>query len=271
MNLNRRIIRIIGLGSASILLLGLNSSFVSANTYQTSHRINKPYLRVRSINKVYTLDYLNQQFQEKFFNIENIHESIASMLGAKDAEAKKKAEEEAKKKADEEAAKKKADEEAKKKADEEAAKKKAEEEAAKQAQSSQNSQAVVTTTITTTTSNDASSDQPVQVATQPATYAVSQEQAASSKLYSLDDFMYLGIINWNGYKFSYYSQSVLPGLGLSIPGRHVNDDGYVVDGDGYIVLANDSPIGTVIPTPFGAPGKVYDRGTYGNHYDVYVR
>ena len=28
---------------------------------------------------------------------------------------------------------------------------------------------------------------------------------------------------------------------------------------------------TDAPTPFGAPGKVYDRGSGGNHLDVYVR
>lgn len=93
----------------------------------------------------------------------------------------------------------------------------------------------------------------------------------SPLLYTLDTFLFSGVINWGGYHFTYYSQSVLPGGGLSIPGRHINAMGYVADGDGYIVLANDAPIGTVINTPFGAPGKVYDRGTYGNHFDVYVR
>ena len=78
-------------------------------------------------------------------------------------------------------------------------------------------------------------------------------------------------MNWGGYKFTYYSQSVLPGGGLSIPGRHINADGYVSDGDGYIVLASSAPKGSVINTPFGYQGKVYDRGTVGNHYDVYIR
>lgn len=90
-------------------------------------------------------------------------------------------------------------------------------------------------------------------------------------LYSLRDLRFHGVINWGGYKFTYYSQSVLPGGGLRIPGRHVNESGYVADADGYIVLANSAPIGTIIPTPFGYYGKVYDRGTYGNHFDVYTR
>lgn len=88
--------------------------------------------------------------------------------------------------------------------------------------------------------------------------------------YSLAALRRAGVVHWGGYKFTYYSQKVLPGGGLRIPGRHVNANGYVADADGYIVLANDAPKGTVINTPFGGPGKVYDRGTRGNHFDVYT-
>lgn len=95
--------------------------------------------------------------------------------------------------------------------------------------------------------------------------------ASSTGQYSLSALQRAGVVNWSGYKFTYYSQQVLPGGGLRIPGRHVNAGGYVADADGYIVLANDAPKGTVINTPFGAPGKVYDRGTRGNHFDVYTR
>lgn len=96
-------------------------------------------------------------------------------------------------------------------------------------------------------------------------------RAATTKLYSLPQFMSAGVINWQGYKFTYYSQQVLPGGGLVIPGRHVNKDGYVSDKDGYIVLAGSAPKGTVYDTPFGYKGKIYDRGTVGNHLDVYIR
>ncbi len=96
-------------------------------------------------------------------------------------------------------------------------------------------------------------------------------QTPTEKLYSLQQFMFSGVVNWGGYKFTYYSQSVLPGGGLVIPGRHVNRDGYVADKDGYIVLAGSAPKGTVYETPFGYKGKIYDRGTYGNHLDVYIR
>ena len=99
----------------------------------------------------------------------------------------------------------------------------------------------------------------------------SSAPASSSAEYTLAAFKRAGVVNWGGYKFTYYSQSVLPGGGLSIPGRHINADGYVSDGDGYIVLASSAPKGSVINTPFGYQGKVYDRGTVGNHYDVYIR
>lgn len=93
----------------------------------------------------------------------------------------------------------------------------------------------------------------------------------TDSLFTLRDLQFRGIINWGGMKFTYYSQQVLPGGGLRIPGRHVNAGGFVSDGDGYIVIANSAPLGTVISTPFGYPGKVYDRGTAGNHMDVYTR
>lgn len=89
--------------------------------------------------------------------------------------------------------------------------------------------------------------------------------------YTLEEFMFTGSVNWGGHKFTFYSQQVLPGSGLQIPGRHVNEGGYVSDEDGYIVLAGDAPKGTVYETPFGYEGKIYDRGTVGNHLDVYIR
>lgn len=100
---------------------------------------------------------------------------------------------------------------------------------------------------------------------------VASAATSSAALYSLSDLQYHGVIYWGGYKYTYYSQSVLPGGGLSIPGRHVNASGYVSDGDGYIVIASSLPKGTVVPTPFGYMGKVYDAGTYGNHLDVYTQ
>lgn len=96
-------------------------------------------------------------------------------------------------------------------------------------------------------------------------------RVAPAAEYTLSQFMSAGVVNWGGYKFTYYSESVLPGGGLAIPGRHVSPEGYVCDADGYIVLAGSADKGTVYDTPFGAQGKIYDRGTTGNHLDVYVR
>lgn len=105
----------------------------------------------------------------------------------------------------------------------------------------------------------------------PTQQVQTQSAPVSSASISLNQFLFQGVVYSGGYKFTYYSQSVLPGGGLVIPGRHVNAAGYVSDGDGYIVAAGSMAKGTVIPTPFGAPAKIYDRGTYGNHIDIYIR
>lgn len=150
-------------------------------------------------------------------------------------------------KRDEEEKAKKAEEEriAKEKAEEEAKAKKAEEERIAKEKAEQEAQA-------------------------QQTYSGSSVSNSGVKI-SLSQFMFDGVVYSGGFKFTYYSQSVLPGGGLSIPGRHVNADGFVSDGDGYIVLAGSAPLGTVYDTPFGYKGKIYDRGTYGNHLDVYVQ
>ena len=98
------------------------------------------------------------------------------------------------------------------------------------------------------------------------TYATS-----SSVLYSANKFKNIGVIYWNGWKWTWYSQRVLPGGGLRIPGRHVDNNGYVCDGSNYICLASSTlPYGTVINTPFGKQGKIYDTGCATDTIDVYV-
>lgn len=83
------------------------------------------------------------------------------------------------------------------------------------------------------------------------------------------EFRKAGVIYYNGYKFTYYSEKVLPGKGLNIPGRHSDGD-FVRDGDGYICVASsDLPKGTVVDTPFGK-GKVYDTGCPSGTIDIYV-
>ena len=77
---------------------------------------------------------------------------------------------------------------------------------------------------------------------------------------------------FDGHKETYYSERVLPGNGLNIPGRHVADDGTVRDGEGYISVAADPafmPRGTVLMTSMG-PAKVYDTGCAYGTIDIYV-
>lgn len=94
----------------------------------------------------------------------------------------------------------------------------------------------------------------------------------ASATYSPAYFKRAGRISWGGWSWTYYSEKILPGYGLRIPGRHTDSLGYVRDGNGYLCLASDVlRKGTVIETPFGGYGKVYDCGC-GNNYtvDVYV-
>ena len=78
-----------------------------------------------------------------------------------------------------------------------------------------------------------------------------------------------GVIYGNGYKYTWYSEKVLPGGALEIPGRW-SDGNYVRDEDGYIVMAHESlPMGTVIDSPFGE-GKIYDRCPTPGVLDVYT-
>ena len=89
---------------------------------------------------------------------------------------------------------------------------------------------------------------------------------------SAGEFQWLGVVEDDGVRYTWYSQNVLPGGGLdelNANGRHV-EGGYVVDGDGYIAVASsDYEKGTVIDTPFGV-AKVYDTGCESGTVDVYT-
>lgn len=89
---------------------------------------------------------------------------------------------------------------------------------------------------------------------------------------SASEFQWLGVVEEDGVRYTWYSQNVLPGGGLTelnANGRHV-EGGYVVDGDGYIAVASsDYEKGTVIETPFGT-AKVYDTGCESGVVDVYT-
>lgn len=79
-----------------------------------------------------------------------------------------------------------------------------------------------------------------------------------------------GVVYFNGHRETYYSQKVLPGGGLNIPGRHVASDGTIRDKDGYICVASsDLAWGTLVETSLGM-GKVYDSGCASGTIDIYT-
>lgn len=102
---------------------------------------------------------------------------------------------------------------------------------------------------------------------EPEYYEETYQEAYSG--YTAEDFKVLGVIHWNGWTWTWYSERVLPGNGLYIPGRY--SDGYFVrDGSGNICLASsDLAKGTIVATPFGQ-GCVYDTGCASGVLDVYV-
>ena len=87
------------------------------------------------------------------------------------------------------------------------------------------------------------------------------------------EFQYYGVVDDGTHFYTWYSERVLPGGGLTElneNGRH-SEGGFVKDGDGYIAVAScDYPKGTVIDTPWGQ-AKVYDTGYLAEgQVDVYV-
>ncbi len=80
----------------------------------------------------------------------------------------------------------------------------------------------------------------------------------------------VGVVYYNGHRETYYSQRVLPGGGLNIPGRHIAGDGTIRDENGYLCLASsDHARGTIVQTSLG-PGIVYDSGCASGTIDIYT-
>lgn len=83
-----------------------------------------------------------------------------------------------------------------------------------------------------------------------------------------------GAILWGGYKFTWYSQRVLPDPTnwLGIKGKHIDKEGFICDSKNYICLgSNTANRGKIIPTPFGKFGRVYDAGYVGTYwFDCYT-
>lgn len=155
------------------------------------------------------------------------------------------------------AAQKKQEEEAQRKADEQLAKKAQEETKQASASTGSNTSAGNNNPSNNNSSNNTSSD---SFNSGSGGYVIPPGGLTPSK----------GRIWYNGHTETYYSQKVLPGGGLAIPGRHIASDGTIRDADGYIVLASDDyPRGTVVETSLGA-GKVYDTGSGSGNIDLYT-
>lgn len=107
--------------------------------------------------------------------------------------------------------------------------------------------------------------------TKPKVEQKKKSEVQPAPLYSAADLRYQGVIHWGGWRWTWYSQNVLPGGGLNIPGRHVDSNGYVCDENGFICLASSVlPKGTIVETPFGKKGKIYDSGCAADTLDVYT-
>ncbi len=79
-----------------------------------------------------------------------------------------------------------------------------------------------------------------------------------------------GVNYYKGRRETWYSQRVLRGGGLKIPGRHVGEDGTIRDKDNYICISSSGhKKGKVLRTSLGL-GKVYDTGCAKGTIDVYV-
>ena len=124
----------------------------------------------------------------------------------------------------------------------------------------------ITEEITEQTTTDTTTKKPVETEYIPSPHL---DNTNEDGYVSPEFFRKHGVIYGNGYTFTWYSEKVLPGGGLNIPGRW-SDGNYVRDEDGYIVMAHKTlPMGTVIDSPFGE-GKIYDRCPTPGVVDVYV-
>lgn len=107
--------------------------------------------------------------------------------------------------------------------------------------------------------------------TTPVLVEETPREVATIADYAPSDLYNQGRLYWGDYQYTWYSENVLPGYGLAIEGRHTDADGFVCDGDGYICVAASSlSKGTIVDTPFGRQGKVYDSGCDWGTIDVYV-
>ena len=117
---------------------------------------------------------------------------------------------------------------------------------------------------------------PYQMESIPRVPHVILTQDEKDRLMSFDNEYGISLENmalyYNDHKETYYSQNVLPGESLEIPGRHVAFDGTIRDEDGYICVACDYDYyayGEIVETSIGW-GKVYDTGCAYGTVDIYT-
>ncbi len=215
-------------------------------------------------------DELNERIDEMSALLEeqeSIQDSLKGTISGKQSELTQaqEAEAEAEAKAKEEA-------EAKAKAEAEAeaeAKAKAEEEEKAKAEEEELVAAAKTTVDETSKSSEKSSEESSsKKSSKKSSSKSSSESSGKSSGGALTRSK--GVVYYNGHRETWYSQRVLPGGGLNIPGRHVDSDGLIRDGDGYICVASsDYPRGTIVETSLGT-GKVYDSGCASGTIDIYT-
>lgn len=129
-----------------------------------------------------------------------------------------------------------------------------------------------TTTTTETTTEKTTEKQTTTTERETTTKkeTTTKDRSGDAK-YSASQFRRDGVLHWGGWRWTWYSERVLPGNGLNIPGRHADDNGYICDKNDYICIASSTlSKGTVIDTPLGKQGKVYDSGCASDIIDVYV-
>lgn len=121
------------------------------------------------------------------------------------------------------------------------------------------------TTAVSTTEAETETEKP----TTPTTTEKPTEAKYEATSLTPSEFRKIGKVYGESYIFTWYSERVLPGGRLNIPGRH-SDGNFVRDEDEYIVLASrDLPKGTVVETPVGT-GKVYDECRSHGVIDIYT-
>lgn len=100
------------------------------------------------------------------------------------------------------------------------------------------------------------------------------DQREANVIYSPEQFIQLGEINWSGFTWHYEVQQKFPN-NVTVPGIVTNAHGYLADKDGYIVLEAPSTwgdtVGNIYDTPFGHKGKVYSTQGENDAFVVFIK